>query len=136
VGIKLTVYFEDPFWVGLFEREDGDGYAVSRVVFGSEPSSPEVHRFVLSRCPRLAFVGVGNARVRNQALRSPKRAQRLAAAMMKRTAICTRAQEAMRVAPETRKAASREGRRAQAEIDRTRRRRLRIAKRKRRHRGH
>jgi hypothetical protein len=32
VGIELTVYFEDPFWVGLFERENGDGYAVSRVV--------------------------------------------------------------------------------------------------------
>ena len=27
---RATIYFEDPFWVGAFERSDGAGYAVAR----------------------------------------------------------------------------------------------------------
>ena len=35
VSIKLTVYFEEPFWVGVFERiEDGE-LSVSKVTFGT-----------------------------------------------------------------------------------------------------
>ncbi len=41
-SIKLTVYFEDPFWVGLFERSQGHRYQVARVVFGSEPKSYDI----------------------------------------------------------------------------------------------
>ena len=28
---KLTVYFEDPFWVGIFERIDGVSYQLQRL---------------------------------------------------------------------------------------------------------
>ena len=31
---KLTVLFDPPFWVGLFEREHGGRYEACRVVFG------------------------------------------------------------------------------------------------------
>ncbi len=34
---KLTVFFEEPFWIGVFERISGDKLSVSRVVFGTEP---------------------------------------------------------------------------------------------------
>ncbi len=27
---KLTVRFEEPFWIGLVECEDGDGYSVAK----------------------------------------------------------------------------------------------------------
>ena len=30
---RLTILFEDPFWIGLYEREDDTGYAVCRIVF-------------------------------------------------------------------------------------------------------
>lgn len=29
---KLTVLFEEPFWVGIFERQDGKKYEACRVV--------------------------------------------------------------------------------------------------------
>ena len=31
---ELTVWFEDPFWVGLYERQSDRAYEVCRVVFG------------------------------------------------------------------------------------------------------
>ena len=34
---RLTVYFEPPFWVGLYQREDEEGFQACRVVFGGEP---------------------------------------------------------------------------------------------------
>ena len=33
----LTVFFEGPFWVGVFERVEDGRLSVCRVVFGSEP---------------------------------------------------------------------------------------------------
>ena len=39
---KLTVFFEDPFWVGIFERIEKGKLSVCRVVFGSEPKDYEV----------------------------------------------------------------------------------------------
>ncbi len=41
-SVKLTVYFEDPFWVGVFEKIQGPRYQVARVVFGSEPKSYDI----------------------------------------------------------------------------------------------
>ena len=38
-GVRLTVFFEEPFWVGVFERRDGSGLSVSRVVFGADPET-------------------------------------------------------------------------------------------------
>ena len=43
----LTVYFEDPFWVGVFERiQDGKLSAV-KVTFGAEPKDYEIQEFIL-----------------------------------------------------------------------------------------
>ena len=42
----LTVFFEGPFWVGVFERVEDGKLSVCRVVFGSEPRNYEVWEFV------------------------------------------------------------------------------------------
>ena len=34
---KLTVYFEKPFWVGIFERTEDGKLSVAKVMFGVEP---------------------------------------------------------------------------------------------------
>ncbi len=33
---KLTVYFEEPFWVGVFERIEDGKLSVAKVTFGAE----------------------------------------------------------------------------------------------------
>jgi hypothetical protein len=52
---KATVYFDDPFWVGVFERQSNNGYSVARVVFGAEPSEAELYQFVLLHYRRIVY---------------------------------------------------------------------------------
>ncbi len=44
---SLTILFENPFWVGLFERIDGNKYEVCKITFGAEPKDYEVYDFLL-----------------------------------------------------------------------------------------
>ena len=44
---KLTVFFEDPFWVGVFEKVSGERLSVSKTTFGSEPKDNKVRDFIL-----------------------------------------------------------------------------------------
>ena len=46
VNGKLTVYFEEPFWVGVFERIEDGKLSVSKVTFGAEPKDYEVLEYV------------------------------------------------------------------------------------------
>ena len=46
---KLTVLFDPPFWIGLFERERAGRYEACRVVFGAEPRDIEVYACILDR---------------------------------------------------------------------------------------
>ena len=43
----LTVFFEEPFWVGIFERVENGKLSVSKVTFGTEPKDYEIWEFVL-----------------------------------------------------------------------------------------
>lgn len=53
--IKATIYFENPFWVGCFERTDKGGFAVARKIFGPEPTDPEIYQFILENFDELKF---------------------------------------------------------------------------------
>jgi hypothetical protein len=55
MNTKLTVFFDDPFWVGVFERTDGGLLETARVVFGSEPKDYEVYAFILENYYKLGF---------------------------------------------------------------------------------
>lgn len=54
-SLSITVFFEDPFWIALFEyREDPFSY-LKRVVFGSEPSEQLVYDWVIQNWYELCF---------------------------------------------------------------------------------
>lgn len=55
VKVRLRVYFEEPFWVGLFERYYQGKITACKVVFGPEPRGWEIADFVDSRYQHLAF---------------------------------------------------------------------------------
>ena len=44
---KLTVFFEEPFLVGIFERVENGKLSVSKVTFGTEPKDYEIWLFLL-----------------------------------------------------------------------------------------
>ena len=91
---RLTVYFEDPFWVGLYEREDGGRYEVSRIVFGAEPKDYEVLAYVLKNHSRLRFSPSVAAAIRPDA-ENPKRMQRQIRKQTAAGTVGTRSQQAL-----------------------------------------
>jgi hypothetical protein len=52
---KLTVFFEEPFWVGIYERECDGKYEVCKITFGAEPKDYEVYDFMLKSYGKLRF---------------------------------------------------------------------------------
>ena len=52
---SLTVTFEAPFWIGLYERESDGAYEVCKITFGAEPKDYEVHEFLLRNWHGLSF---------------------------------------------------------------------------------
>lgn len=52
---SLTVYFDDPFWVGVFEVYQSGRLTAAKVTFGAEPKDGEVYEFVLKNYSRLEF---------------------------------------------------------------------------------
>jgi hypothetical protein len=133
----FTVFFEDPFWVGILESEHEGTLVVARHVFGSEPSNAELLDFLLYRFSdmRRSRPKPGEVPARVLVPMNPKRAQRAARKAQSRLP-STKSQSALSAALEEDKAeravTSREERRAQAE----RRFSLRSEKKKRRHSGH
>ena len=61
---KLTVFFEEPFWVGVFERVENGKLSACKVTFGAEPRDNEVWEFVLKNYDRLRFSPSVDAAVR------------------------------------------------------------------------
>ncbi len=131
---QLTVYFEDPFWVGVLERIEDGALSVCKVTFGAEPKDYEVWAFVLKYYDQLEFSpSVAVAAVKKTG--NPKRQQREARKQTAAVGIGTKAQQALQMQREehklTRKTASRE----QREAEQARRFALRQQKRKEKHRG-
>ena len=44
---QFVVFFEDPFWVGVFEEIEDGNLSVCKVTFGKEPTEEELWEFVL-----------------------------------------------------------------------------------------
>lgn len=130
---KLSVYFEDPFWVGVFERVENGKLSACKVTFGEEPKDFEVWEFVLKHYDQLKFSPSVDVVVRKEAV-NPKRMQR---EIRKQSAagIGTKSQQALQLQREEnkmeRKAASRE----QREAEKQRQFALKQQKRKEKHRG-
>ena len=53
--IKLTVPFNDPFWIGIFEIIENDEYRVCKVTFGAEPKDEETYELILKKLYSLKF---------------------------------------------------------------------------------
>ena len=115
---KLTVYFEDPFWVGVFERTEGGKLSVCKVTFGAEPKDYEVWEYVLQHYCELEFSPAVETGIKRTA-DNPKRRQRNARKQLENIGVGTKAQQALQMQLEQnkqeRKVKSREQKQAEAE---------------------
>ena len=86
VNGKLTVYFEEPFWVGVFERIDGGKLSVAKVTFGAEPKDYEVQEYIQKHYASLKFSPAVDTVVKD-IKRNSKRMQREAKRQMQKTVL-------------------------------------------------
>jgi len=132
---KLTVFFEDPFWVGVFERIEGGRLSACKVTFGGEPKDYDVLRYVLDHYHELAFSPPVVSEVRERA-DNPKRRQRAAAREMQPAGVGTKSQQALQAQRELMKAERKTISREARELEAQRRFELRQQKKKEKKRGH
>ncbi|MDF2986742.1 MAG: hypothetical protein K0R50_2252 [Eubacterium sp.] len=100
VTAQFTVYFEDPFWVGVYERKNGNLLEVSRVVFGEEPKDYEVFYYLLENWGKLRFSPLVEAESSEAHRINSKRMQRAINKQLSRTGIGTKAQQALKLQQE------------------------------------
>lgn len=103
--MRLTIYFESLYWIGLLEEERDGLLYVGRHIFGAEPSDAEVYDFVLGEMVALQArmtvgVPVDSSETRHI---NPKRMAREVRRELSQVGVVTRAQEAMRLQLEANK---------------------------------
>ena len=132
----LTVLFEDPFWVGIYERREGRTYQACKITFGAEPRDREVYDFLLEHWRQLPFSPSMEAAAAEERKVSPKRMQRQIQKLLRPSGMGTKAQQALQLqreqGKEARKKASRENRETEADRQFA----LRREKRREKHKGH
>ena len=136
VKSRLTVLFEEPFWIGLYERESDGRYEACKITFGAEPKDYEVYEFLLKNWDKLRFspsIAVKQAEDRRI---NPKRMQRVINKQTEVTGIGTKAQQAIKLQQEQGKLARKVRTREQKEEEKQRQFELKQEKRKEKHRGH
>ena len=131
---KLTVYFDEPFWVGVFERCDNGKLSVCKITFGAEPKEQEIYAFLLRHYTELRFSREVNIDKR-KAADNPKRRQRNARKQMEQTGIGTRSQRALQMQLEQNKQERKVKSREQKLADKQRIFEIRQQKKREKHRG-
>ncbi|MBC5688862.1 YjdF family protein [Mediterraneibacter sp. NSJ-55] len=134
VSGRLTVFFEEPFWVGVFECISEEKLSVCKVIFGAEPKDYEVYEFVLKNYYRLRFSSAVATDVKETG-RNPKRIQREVRKQVQNIRISTKSQQALKLQQEQLKIERKTLSREQREAEKQRQFELKQQKRKEKHRG-
>ena len=134
-SVTLTVFFQEPFWIGVFERVENDRLSVCKVTFGAEPKDYEVHDYLLKQYYSLRFSAAVEAEERKR-VDNPKRRQREASKQMQNTGVSTKSQMVLQMQREAMKMERKQISRAQRDAEAQRRFELKQQKKREKKRGH
>lgn len=135
VKAQLSVFFEDPFWIGIYERLEDDQIEVCKIIFGSEPKDYEVYGFLRENWKNFRFSppvpgdGLEERRI------NPKRMQREISRHLQTPGVGTKAQQALKAMQEVNKAERKAQSRQKKEEEENRQFELRQQKKKEKHKG-
>ena len=135
VSGKLTVYFEEPFWVGIFERIEDGKLSVAKVTFGAEPKDYEVQEYVQKYYFSLKFSPAVDTVVKD-IKRNPKRIQRETKKQMQEIGIGTQSQQALKLQQEQNKQERKVRSQEKKEAEKLRMFELKQQKKRKKHKGH
>lgn len=94
--------FEEPFWVGIFERVENGKLSVSKITFGTEPKDYEIWEFVLKEYDRLQFSPSVEV-TEKELTKNPKKLQREIHKQILDRGTGTKSQQALKLQQEQRK---------------------------------
>lgn len=134
VKSKLTVFFEEPFWVGVFEYMEGNQLSVCKVTFGTEPRPCELYEFILGRYHHLQL-NPAVAAVVKERKKNPKRVLREVKKQLEQNGSGTKSQQALKLQQERFKIVRKQKSRMQKEAEAQHRFELKQQKKKDKHRG-
>ena len=132
---SLTIMFEAPFWIGLYERYDDGKYEVCKITFGAEPKDYEIYDFLLKNWKKLKFSPPIKSEIMEEKKINPKRLQREINNQLQDRGIGTKAQQALKLQYEQNKLERKTKSREQREAEKERQYALRQEKKKSKHRG-
>lgn len=132
---SFTILFEDPFWIGLYERVRDGTYEVCKITFGAEPKDYEVYSFLLQNWNKMRFtLPIKTEKIEKRKI-NPKRLQRQISSQLEDRGMGTKAQQVLQLQREQNKAAKRIKTKEQKEIERRQQYALRQEKKKAKHKG-
>lgn len=105
VTVTFTVFFEEPFWVGVLESAAGGKERVCKITFGAEPKDYEVHRFLLENYHQLHFSPAVAVKEKKPS-QNRKRLQRELRKQLQNKGIGTKSQQALQLQREEMKTES------------------------------
>ncbi len=134
--IKLTVFFEDPFWIGVFEKSSFNGYEVCKITFGSEPKDYETYNFIMKNYFKLKFSQPIKENQKEEIRINKKRMQRLIKKQVKNKGTGTKAQNALKLMHENAKETSKKLNKERKDHEKELKYNLKKQKKKEKHKGH
>lgn len=135
ISVRCQVFFEDPFWIGIFEKNQDGGFSVSKVTFGAEPKDYEVYSFILKNFYNLSFSPSIEGDLKDITPVNPKRLQRKLKKQLENVGVGTKSQQALRLQQEEGKKQRKAVSRKQREADEKRLYEMKQKKKKEKHRG-
>ena len=135
MSIKITVFYDESFWVGFFEKEENFQITVAKYTFGIEPRETEVLEFILKDYDKLTFSSPLKVEETKKDVRFKKR-QKAIKKLQETTGVGTKAQQALKIQQEEKKVERKNYKKLKKEIRKKEQFQLKQEKRKEKHKGH
>ena len=123
---KLTVFFENPFWVGVLECNEDGKLTVSKLTFYKEPKDYEIRNFILKKYENVVI----------EKQKSYKKRQRDVRKQVQLQGVGTKSQQALKLQHDQSKSEHILQNKKQKELDKMRLFALKQQKKKEKHKGH
>lgn len=134
---SFTVYFEDPYWVGVYQRQTEGQMQACKITFGPQPKDAEVYLYLLANWHKLTFGPFVNcaAKSATASKTNPKRMQRIIQKQLHASGVGTKAQQALQMQHEENKAQKHQQKKQNLQLEKQRKFEIKSEKRKEKHRG-
>jgi len=135
VKAQLSVFFEEPFWIGIYERMEENRIEVCKITFGSEPKDYELYSFLDENWKNLTFSPPVPGTDLEEHRINPKRMQREIIHQLQNMGIGTKSQQALKALQEEKKSERKTRSKLRQQEEKDRQFELRQQKKKEKHKG-